>query len=456
MKYLKPSKINLVFLFVLSFLILVQTIQPSYSGFGTHKTCGRSSFGQNCKCEVTCKSLIKDCATKSCACASEKEKKPTKDHITDEFIKHRKWIIKVLWEAHLLPAMMLMTEQISAVAMQQMFAVGSLFDAKHQLETQRLLQSEQAQSHKDYHPSEGMCTFGTNTRSLASSDRNVDLTQVALSKRMQDRDLLTGDGISGNGPRDDLRSRTAHFKKTYCNKKDLGNGMDLFCDTEDATRINNDINFTKTVEKKDTLNIDFSLNNVTEDETDVITLAANLYGNDLFPYIQQDKIATRNGNLIRNGAYTYMKVRSHHARRSVAQAALASQIALKSRGTSESRPYMEAIIEEMGFAETDLEKILDERPSYFEQMKLLTKTLYQNPNFYVELYDKPTNIDRKIVSMQALEIMQRRDMYRSNLRREAIEAVWLEGAIEDLEAIVDNRISATYTENDPMELEGLE
>ena len=129
---------------------------------------------------------------------------------------------------------------------------------------------------------------------------------------------------------------------------------------------------------------------------------------------------------------------------------------MKSKGTSEVQPYMQAIVEEMGLSEAEALKFINERPSYYAQMGLLTKTLYQNPTFYTDLYDKPVNIDRKIVSMQALEIMQRRDMYRSNLRREAIEAVWLEGALETLEDDVDNRIAETYQENGTLNLKGLD
>jgi hypothetical protein len=49
---------------------------------------------------------------------------------------------------------MAMTEQLSAVAMQQMEIIGTFLDAKQQLETQRLFQEMAAQAQKDYTPSE--------------------------------------------------------------------------------------------------------------------------------------------------------------------------------------------------------------------------------------------------------------------------------------------------------------
>ena len=60
----------------------------------------------------------------------------------------------------------LMANQLTAVMTQQVFAIGKLFDAKHQLETQRLLQQKYARAHKDYHPSEQMCEIGTFSRDL--------------------------------------------------------------------------------------------------------------------------------------------------------------------------------------------------------------------------------------------------------------------------------------------------
>src|SRR5690606_22562062 len=109
----------------------------------------------------------------------------------------------------------------------------------------------------------------------------------------------------------------------------------------------------------------------------------------------------------------------------------------------EVQPYLYALVKEMGITdENELKKYLGERPSYYAQMEVLTKKLYQNPNFYTELYDKPANVERKNVSMKALELMQKRDIYRSILRSEAILSVMLETALADEQSRVDNEINA--------------
>ena len=59
-------------------------------------------------------------------------------------------------------------------------------------------------------------------------------------------------------------------------------------------------------------------------------------------------------------------------------------------------------------------------------MEVLTKKLYQNPSFYTELYDKPANVERKRVALQAIDLMQKRDIYQSLLRSESILSLMLE------------------------------
>lgn len=111
------------------------------------------------------------------------------NHLDAEFNALETWMISVLFEDNILPAMMLMTEQLTVVAMSQVQIFGSFLDAKHQLETQRLLQRLQAEAHKDYHPSVGMCEFGTAVRSLAASERKGEIASITLAQRSIGRQL---------------------------------------------------------------------------------------------------------------------------------------------------------------------------------------------------------------------------------------------------------------------------
>lgn len=395
-----------------------------------------------CPC-ITCAQPVAQCAQGQCLCQSNKDTPITIQHITDEFIQHREWLIKIVWEAHLLPSMLLMTENISTIALHQTLAIGSFFDAKHQIESQQLLNEMQADAHKSYQPSIGMCEFGTNTRSIAASDRKAFVNQIAIAAHGSQRQLLSGDIASAGGSSDDLRSRLDQLQNRYCSPGDMGEEFEDFCQGENSALYNDDINYTAKVDNEKTLEIDFTDNEVTEDEEAVLALSSNLYGHRTMPRLPASVMSDQNGNTNgrERGVSTFMKMRSLAAKRSVAQASLAAQIGMRSQGEAGVKPYMEGILKEMGVQQEDIDIVLRDKPSYYAQMELLTKKLYQRPSFYANLYDKPVNVDRKIASMMALGLMQRRDMYDSSLRSEMATAVFLEQKLKDIEDLYSNEVA---------------
>ena len=75
--------------------------------------------------------------------------------------------------------------------------------------------------------------------------------------------------------------------------------------------------------------------------------------------------------------------------------------------------------------EEEVFEYIGERPSYYAQLELLAKKIYQNPDFYANLYDKPANVARKGVALKAIELMLDRAIYESQLRREMATSVLL-------------------------------
>lgn len=392
----------------------------------------------------------------SCIRISAQQRDITIQHIIQEFIDHRRWLVEELFQNYILPALMLFAEQMTTAAMAQVMAVGAMLDAKHQLETQRLFQQLMAEAHKDYHPSEGMCTFGTVTRALAATDRKMDVSAVALSSRVLQRELLSGATIAANGRTSDFASRIRQFINLYCNQADNGQGLQNLCPNPSVqtARINNDINYTATFENPLTLQLDFTPygdvehaqnshgEDVSADEEDLFALAANLYAHNVAPTIPPAFLTDEDGNVNESGVNHYMNIRAIAAKRSVARNSFASIAALKTQGREEAEPYLYAIMREFGISDMgEIYNYLGNRPSYYAQMEILTKKLYQHPNFYTELYDKPANVARKTVAMQAIELMQRRDIYRSMLRSEAILSVMLETALIEPQEKVTNELS---------------
>lgn len=357
-------------------------------------------------------------------------------HMTNKRKEHENWLVTEFFTKHVAPALMLMAEQLTVAGMQQVQIIGAFFDATHQLESQRLLQQLTAVAHKDYQPSEGLCTFGTSVRSLAGSERGSDLAQMAVAARGMQRQLNQGDNLAGAAESGiaDRNSRMKMFIEKFCSKNDNDKTLDDLCKDSTATaeQKNKDIDYTRAVENKLTLDLDFYKAgnlNPSKDEENIFALGANLYAHDVLPYVDKNELGKRGVDKEFTAEQHLMDLRAIAAKRSVAQNTFAAITGMKAAGTPEAQPYLYKMVAELGVPETDLEKLLGKNPSYFAQMEILTKKALQNPVFYTELYDKPVNVDRKGATLQAIGLMQDRDIYKSLIRSEAILSVLLDSML---------------------------
>ena len=390
--------------------------------------------------------------------------------VTEEFDAHRQWYIAILWEDNILPALMLMADQLTAVGMQQVQIIGSFMDAQNQMNAQQELQVIRAKAHKDYHPSTGMCQFGTNVKSLAASERKAELNAHVMSQRSQDRQLGNTNTAAANGPDTDIQNRLEQYRSTYCDPNDNNAQLKTLCQhsggtgATDEERKNKDIDYARTVDYPGTLNVDFTDTTLKNDEEDLLALASNLYGHDTFNRMNSYKLVKPDDSgplLTAGGSSDYLNARSAYldmralvAKRSVAENSFNAITSMKSAGTAGSRQFLEAILKELGLSDTngppsdtlhmlgmDDDKTTEIGVSYDRQMQMLTKTIYQNPDFYTNLYDRPANVERKRVAMQAIGLMQKFDLFKSYLRAEANMSVLLELAVEDLQEVVVNEAS---------------
>ena len=381
------------------------------------------------------------------------------NHIASELAAQRIWIISIFWEDNILPALMLMSEQLTATAMKQVQIIGGFFDARQQMETQQVFQKIKAQAHKDYQPSVGMCEFGSVTRSLAASERRGEYNAYVLSQRAQDRHLGQAFTAARDGALGDIINRLDQFKTTYCDPNDNNGGLGDLCTGSDRKRRNKDIDYVRTLAAPATIEADFSNAALTPDEEDLFALQSNLYGHKVFFKFGEDateELGDATPPDLNKTQENYMDMRALLAKRSVAENSFNALAALKSEGTEGSKDYLFAILEELGISttptgnsqESDAEKLLGEKPSYYAQMEVLTKKIYQNPDFYTNLYDKPANVERKQVAMQAIGLMQKFDLFKSYLRQEASMSVLLEMAILDQNALVNNEANVSGAEGE--------
>lgn len=351
-----------------------------------------------------------------------------------------------------LRALMSMTEQFSTVMMQQAASIGMFIDAKQQMETQRNLEALQAQAHKDYHPSEQMCRFGSYVRSIARADEKSMHDKQALNKILMATYTGSADVASSGGYATDITARINQFRMVYCDPADNNNGLKYMCDhdqnagepkgkggAEDTKRINKDIDFPRTAESPLTLDIDFTDKKKTGDEEDIVALARNLYWPRALAHSTADDLPAKYA--------VYMDARRIFAINNVAHNSFAHITAMKGR----SQPgkdvigggaYMKSMMREFGLSDEEIEKLLGEFPSYYAQMDVLTKKIYQSPGFYTNLYDKPANIDRIGVTMDAIQLMQGRDQFEASLRREMLLSMMIEEILSKNAKVLNDKIAS--------------
>lgn len=364
-----------------------------------------------------------------------------KQHMAQAFQKHQTWWDDILWKQILLPAMMQMTTQLSAVGMFQMMGIGMQFDAKEQLEAQQLFQKLQAKAHKEYTPSAEFCAVGTNTRSLAASTEKSRHNILALNEMALERHLGVKAAISASQSAD-KHHRWEHFVKKYCNAKDNGyqvassrnsgmpeTGLEIICDfipPAAKQRLNIDVDYSRQIEEPLTIDADFTDAELptSGQEEDLIALARNLYGHS---------VLSRNTPALQDlaGATKYLGLRAVAAKRAVAENSFYNIAGMKLSGSDPQDPgtrkktkeTMAAVLKQLGMPENEISRVIGTKPSSYAQLEILAKKIFQSTDFFTSLYDKPANVERRKVAMAAIGLMVDRAVYESRLRQEMLASV---------------------------------
>jgi hypothetical protein len=326
-------------------------------------------------------------------------------------------------------------------------------------------------------------------RSLAASERYTKYNAYAMSQRAQDRHLGQTYSAGSPGEHVDKLNRLEQFKKYYCDVRDINFNISYFCTKQtppapvafpggitqppaaaEVARVNIDINYNRLVDFPHTLDVDYCDRIVasaafpydftcdpilTDTEEDLFSLADNLYEHDILSRIHESEF-------LNTGLKPeYLDTRSIAAKRSVAENSFNVIAGLKSLGSpnytavggpltdeygvdtshsQETATYMAVILTQLGIAPgPDMDEfLLSTRPSYYAQMEILTKKMFQRPEFYTGLYDSEANIKRKAVTLQAIDLMQDLDTFKSHLRTEMMLSILLELEVMEYQKQVEN------------------
>ncbi|MEM6811365.1 MAG: hypothetical protein AAF549_02750 [Pseudomonadota bacterium] len=398
--------------------------------------------------------VAKSCgAVCNCSCRRPIEQNhiDIRAHMTDEMIRHRTWFIDEFFTRHIRPAMILMTNQLSAVSMKHIFLVGKFLDASHQMETQRLLQLKMAETHSRMQLSEGFCEIASGVKGLHISEDKANIGQIAFVNRMMDRALKNNDSMSGGGENSDLLSRIDDYRNFYCNQYDNGGRLDRLCGGigQPGVTKNKDINFFQTVLAEQTIlgdivtdvagDVDGQGENL--DAYDVFALTTNLFGHEQNPDMPRTDLATEEGMPL-SKSIEYINLRSIAAKRNVAKNTFSAIVSERFQGAEAiDFSHLRRIVVDLGVPESEVYELMGAIPSYFAQRKVLTDYIYQNPVFYTELYESPENVLRKDTAIKALNLTIQDDFFDRQLESEATLAVILDVMLESERMKVRGEIS---------------
>ena len=277
-----------------------------------------------------------------------------------------------------------------------------------------------------------MCFFGTNVASLAKANNVMYENAKIIDQLLDEREYGNFGSSAAGGMASDYRSRLYQFQEDYCSIRE-NNDMEEFCMGSSAPRNRRarDVDYQRVVDLPYTINANYTDASDTNMEQDIIALGRNLFAAKTFDFMPEQLFYEEDDDTSEmQGQHLFMETRSVHAMRSVARRSFANIVAMKAEGDQaevyESAQFLKAIVRELGIPDAEMNDFLGRNPSYYAQMEVLTRKMYQSPEFYTNLYDKPENVKRTGVALQALKLMQDRDRYESSLRREMLISLMVE------------------------------
>lgn len=394
-------------------------------------------------------------------------------------------------------AMIMMGDELTVMLMDHIYVIGALIDAKQQLEAEREFNILAAEAHRDYHPSDTMCRFGSFIKSVPQAEQKSSINKQAFSEILMTEYTNEANSSASEGYALDIEGRIRQFRHVYCDPRDNNDGLAYMCEHDQArtitlpgdigladpdgigpplndppplpsgadppprpsSRINKDINYARTADLPLTLNVDFTDGDKTDDEEDVIALARNLYWPRVLEPGPWKDMPGKN-------LQTYFDVRHILAVQNVAHNSFSQIVGMKSRtdpgpadspvggpvglpGSAAGWNFMKAMIRELGIpdgnndgsTDDEINALLGDYPSYYAQMEVLTKKLYQTPDFYTNLIDKPVNLHRINAALDTIRIMQQHDQLESRMRQEMLTSLLVETALQPEVEKINGRVA---------------
>lgn len=362
-----------------------------------------------------------------------------------------------------------MSAQMTATQIQNAGILGGVMDGVSTNNAILSMQVLQAGAYRNYTPGENLCRFGTLSRSLASADMAAGAQTLAINTLLLNRETHNGPHGSPYADYDKL-GKLDNLSNLYCNPGD-NNGAPVACacDTTKGTctgpfaaRSNRDLDFARLLGGRLSVDLNLADGTLTPDEQDILGFLTTV---SAFPTLPSLSRGASDASLSPRALLAFHDARQITARRGLTRTTLSHFVGNRAQGGGNgSSSHMIALLQELGMSAEDAAQYLKfdgvsliangsdttamHTPSYDAQMEILTKKIYQNPNYYTGLMDKPANVTRAQAAQMAIRLMQRRDLYNVMIRREMLLSQLLETRLKTEETRMRTRLAQAKSVQD--------
>lgn len=362
-----------------------------------------------------------------------------------------------------------MSAQMTATQIQNAGIMGGIMDGVTNNNAILSMQTLQAGAYRDYTPGENLCRFGTLSRSLASADMAATAQTLAINTLLLNRETHNGPHGSPYADHDKL-GKLDNLSNLYCNPGD-NNGAPVACSCDTtkgtctgpmAARSNRDLDFARLLGGRLTVDLNLTDGILTPDEQDIVGFLTTI---SAFPTLPSLSRGSSDASISPRSLLSFHDARQITAQRGLTRTTLSHFVGNRAQGGGDgTSAYMVALLQELGMSNEDAAQYLKfdgvsltadgsdaartHTPSYNAQMEILAKKIYQNPNYYTGLMDKPTNVTRAQAAQMAIRLMQRRDLYNVVTRREMLLSQLLESRLKTEENRMRTRLAQAKSMRD--------
>jgi len=297
------------------------------------------------------------------------------------------------WYYNLRPAMMNQTDQLVTMDQDQNLQVGKFSDAQNMNRTNRDLQFQEIQSHRELRPGENVCQAATVSGGLT---RAYTFRRAYGAAAPAERGARTGNTVgtaAAQGPGPDQKERWANYVSKYCDPNE--NAGSPGCTTA-GSQVGRDIDVTGEIFAKETINLK---------DPDTKQAIDDLITNIAEPSAHDPVSAASIKSESEQGRESMLGAESYRAKRQVVYDALYQVVARRAPGSGTPQAMLGPMREAAGVSNAEISA----NPSHNEIMEVMMSERFRNGEYSMQQVDEPANNAREMVIQQAFQAMQLSD-----------------------------------------------